>query len=183
MKLTILGTGNAAVTECYNTCFAIQNKDEYFLIDTGGGNGILTQLEKAGIPIPKIHHIFISHAWKYNEGYYKIIEWLNDSAIKYSYRNYSVPEHDPFDNDTNLKIALTNQIKPANVVLILSGMYASYSKWIDYEIDEAIRMGKYIIGVMPWGQERIPSKIQNNANIMVGWNSNSIIDAIKNSQR
>lgn len=60
-KLIILGTGNAAVTKCYNTCFAIQNKDEYFLVDTGGGNGILTQLEKARIPIPSIHHIFISH--------------------------------------------------------------------------------------------------------------------------
>jgi len=60
-KIIILGTGNAAVTKCYNTCFAIQTDDEYFLVDTGGGNGILTQLEKADIPIPKIHHIFISH--------------------------------------------------------------------------------------------------------------------------
>lgn len=26
MKLTILGTGNAAVTECYNTCFVLSEK-------------------------------------------------------------------------------------------------------------------------------------------------------------
>lgn len=49
------------------------------------------------------------------------------------------------------------------------------------KIDEAIRMKKYIIGVKPWGQERIPIKIQNNANIMVGWNSSSVTNAIKNS--
>ena len=60
-RLILLGTGNAAVTKCYNTCFAIQNKDEYFLVDTGGGNGILTQLEKAQIKVSDIHHIFISH--------------------------------------------------------------------------------------------------------------------------
>ena len=60
-KIIILGTGNAAVTKCYNTCFAIQNKEEYFLIDAGGGNGILTQLEKANIPITRIHHMFVSH--------------------------------------------------------------------------------------------------------------------------
>ena len=60
-KIIILGTGNAAVTKCYNTCFAIQNKEEYFLIDAGGGNGILTQLEKVNIPITKIHHMFVSH--------------------------------------------------------------------------------------------------------------------------
>ena len=36
MKLTILGTGNAMVTKCYNTCFAIENDGHYFLVDGGG---------------------------------------------------------------------------------------------------------------------------------------------------
>ena len=49
MKLTILGTGNAMVTKCYNTCFAIEQNDEYFLVDGGGGNQIISQLEKANI--------------------------------------------------------------------------------------------------------------------------------------
>lgn len=60
-RLIILGTGNATVTKCFNTCFAIQKDQEYFLVDTGGGNGILAQLEKARIPIEQIHEIFISH--------------------------------------------------------------------------------------------------------------------------
>jgi ribonuclease Z len=60
-RLIMLGTGNAAVTKCYNTCFAIEHGDDYFLVDTGGGNGILTQLEKAEIPLNRIHDIFISH--------------------------------------------------------------------------------------------------------------------------
>ena len=57
-KIIFLGTGNAAVTKCYNSCFVIQNKEECFLVDAGGGNGILTQLEKAEIPIVNIHHMF-----------------------------------------------------------------------------------------------------------------------------
>ena len=40
-RLIMLGTGNALVTRCYNTCFAIQDDDEYFLVDAGGGNGIM----------------------------------------------------------------------------------------------------------------------------------------------
>ena len=60
-KLILLGTGNANVTKCYNTCFAIQNKEQFFLVDTGGGNGILCQMEKAKISIENIHHIFLSH--------------------------------------------------------------------------------------------------------------------------
>ena len=60
-KLTMLGTGSAMVTKCYNTCFTISNNDEYFLVDAGGGNTILTNLEKVNIPINKIHNVFISH--------------------------------------------------------------------------------------------------------------------------
>lgn len=59
--LIILGTGNATVTKCFNTCFAIQTGEEYFLVDTGGGNGILAQLKKAQIPMEAVHEIFISH--------------------------------------------------------------------------------------------------------------------------
>ena len=36
--------------------------EEYFLVDAGGGNGILSQLDKASIPLEKIHHIFVTHA-------------------------------------------------------------------------------------------------------------------------
>lgn len=59
--LILLGTGNANVIRCYNTCFAIRMGEEYLLVDTGGGNGIMAQLEKAGIPMEAIHEIFMSH--------------------------------------------------------------------------------------------------------------------------
>lgn len=61
MKLTILGTGNAAVTECYNTCFAFSKEDAHFLVDAGGGNQILKRLKDAGIPLSQIHDIFLTH--------------------------------------------------------------------------------------------------------------------------
>lgn len=61
-ELIVLGTGHAVVTKCYNTCFAVKNEQgEYFLVDTGGGSGILVQLEKAGIPVGEIHHVFLTH--------------------------------------------------------------------------------------------------------------------------
>lgn len=60
-ELIILGTGNAAVTECYNTCFAVRNEESVFLVDAGGGNGILRQLAHAGIALQDIHDVFITH--------------------------------------------------------------------------------------------------------------------------
>lgn len=129
-----------------------------------------------------MYNIFISHAWKRSEHYKKIVKWLDDSDIEY--KNYSVPEDDPLETKTKkeLKESLTNQIKPSSCVIILAGMYAAYSDWIEYEIDEATRMGKYIIGVEPWGQEKVPTIVSNNADVMVGWNSDSVVNAIKNME-
>ena len=60
-ELVVLGTGNATVKNCYNTCFALRNPEHIFLVDTGGGNGILGQLDQAGIDLTQIHDIFITH--------------------------------------------------------------------------------------------------------------------------
>jgi hypothetical protein len=132
------------------------------------------------------YNIFISHAWKYSEHYDQVVKWINEAQDegKLTWKNYSVPEHDPLiDPNTTvgknkLKGMIDNQIKPASIVIILAGMYAAHSDWIDYEIDTAVSYSKYIIGVKPWGQERIPTKISDNANVIVGWNKNSIINAI-----
>lgn len=60
-KINILGTGSAMVTKCYNTCFTLSKDNEHFLIDAGGGNTILSNLEKLNISINQIHNMFISH--------------------------------------------------------------------------------------------------------------------------
>lgn len=60
-KINMLGTGSAMVTKCYNTCFTLSDENEHFLIDAGGGNTILTNLEKSNISINQIHNMFISH--------------------------------------------------------------------------------------------------------------------------
>lgn len=62
MKITMLGTGHAVVTKCYNTCFTIEENGEYFLVDAGGGNGILKILQEEKISFCSIHDIFVSHA-------------------------------------------------------------------------------------------------------------------------
>ncbi len=61
MELILLGTGNAMATRCYNTCFAFRQGEGYYLVDAGGGNGILRQLELAEIPAGAIRGMFITH--------------------------------------------------------------------------------------------------------------------------
>lgn len=61
MELTMLGTGNAMVTECYNTCFVLEENDRYFLVDGGGGSMLLRQLRHSGMDWRKMQTIFVTH--------------------------------------------------------------------------------------------------------------------------
>lgn len=61
MQITMLGTGSAMVTECYNTCFLISDSDKHFMVDGGGGNMVLRQLKYAGYHCMDIHEIFVTH--------------------------------------------------------------------------------------------------------------------------
>ena len=45
-QITMLGTGNATVSQIYNTCFLLKTSSTLMLVDAGGGNGILAQLMK-----------------------------------------------------------------------------------------------------------------------------------------
>ena len=61
-QITMLGTGNATVSQIYNTCFVLQTPSILMLVDAGGGNGILAQLKKVNVRISDIHHLFVTHA-------------------------------------------------------------------------------------------------------------------------
>ena len=70
-------------------------------------------------------------------------------------------------------------MQPASCVIILAGVYSSYSKWINIEIELAKEMGKRIIAVEPFGAMRTSTVVKNAANEVVGWNTITIIRAIR----
>jgi hypothetical protein len=133
------------------------------------------------MPIKKNRMLFISHAWAHNQHYWTLVDWF-DAEPNFSWSNCSVPSHDGLSDKTSagLSEGIRKQIAPAQAVLVLGGMYAAHSNWVDYEIRQAQRMGKVIIGIRPWGQERVPQIVQD-ASICdpVGWNRASVIQAVK----
>jgi hypothetical protein len=129
------------------------------------------------MPALRTYNLFISHAWNYNDEYYKMVNFLND-ASNFSWKNYSVPEHDPLPMNVFAK-KLPNQISPVSAVIILAGMYVPRHDWILTEIEIAKRYNKPIIGVRPWGAQVVPTAVQSVAKEIVGWNTASIVDAIR----
>jgi hypothetical protein len=129
-----------------------------------------------------IRKLFISHMWKEddNSDYYRLERLLNESD-DISWENYSAPEHDPLGckSDNELKEKLNERISKVDCFLIISGMYVIYRKWIKEELDIALSFNKPIIGLKPRGQILTPRYVQDNADEMVGWNTGSIVDAIR----
>jgi len=138
----------------------------------------ISHIQKGKMPALYPYRVFISHAWAYNDEYYKLEQRFNEHS-NFDWRNYSVPKHDPFDTSEILTKKLIDQMNPAQVIVILAGMYAAHSDWIQFEINEAIRLKKPIIGVKPWGQERVPASIQEAAAVIHGWNIGPIVQSIR----
>lgn len=130
------------------------------------------------MPALRKYSVFICHDWEYSDSYYRICEFL-DEAPNFIWKNMSVPEHDPLDTDDMLQKNLRDQIRPADVMLVLAGMYSARSGWMDWEMAFARRIGKSIIGIKPWGNVQLPTVVQNNADEIVGWNTATIVDAIR----
>lgn len=129
------------------------------------------------------YNLFISHSWAYTDSYEKFLKLLDNSSY-FTYRNFSIPKEDPVHTESNLvlKSAIENKIQRVHAVIILAGVYSTYSKWINIEIEVAQKSfsnKKPIIAVEPWGSERTSTTVKNAADRIVKWNTESIISAIK----
>ena len=126
-----------------------------------------------------MYRLFISHSWKYSDAYDKIINMLAKGEIQYY--NHSVPKDDPIHtNGTNIQLydAIDAKIRGCSCVIILAGVYSSYSKWINIEIEIAQKYSKPIIAVEPWASEKTSKVVKDNATKIVGWNYSSVCNSI-----
>lgn len=82
-KIIMLGTGNGATLDLYNTCFIIQNNSGDFLIDTGGSIEIIKRMQQYNIDYKQLKHIFISHSHTdHILGLFWIFKFVGVLAIK-----------------------------------------------------------------------------------------------------
>jgi len=132
----------------------------------------------------KRYNIFLSHSWAYSDAYEKLVDLL-DSCPNFIYGNYSVPKDDPIHNapsSPELYDAIKRRIQLCHVVLIMAGVYASYSTWIQNEIliaKEEFVWSKPIIAIKPWAQMNVSKVVSENADELVNWNTSSIVEAIR----
>ena len=131
----------------------------------------------------KQYNIFISHSWAYTDAYEKLVKML-DADPRFNYKDYSVPKNDPIHNapsSSALSQAIQNQMRFCDVIIILAGVYSTYSNWINKEISiaQGFTNPKPILAIEPWASERTSSVVKDNADKIVKWNTSSIVDGIR----
>jgi hypothetical protein len=133
----------------------------------------------------KTYDLFLTHAWRYHEDWTELGALL-DAHDGLSWRNFSVPWHDPaLDANTELggrfiRNWLETQILPVHAVLFLAGVYAvkSNRRWLDLELELARSHGKPVIGVPAIGAAAAPANLLGLADEFVGWDAGQIIAAV-----
>ena len=99
---------------------------------------------------------------------------ISDSSI-----NSSNPNNANSEDYIKSQI-LTPQIKWAGTLVVYVSPKTKDSKWVNWEIEQAHKLGKRIVGVWAHGAKDcdLPEALNDYADAVVGWNGDSLVDAI-----
>jgi hypothetical protein len=137
----------------------------------------------------KTKNVFISHYHKNDPQ----LQSLKDRFAQkgYSLRNSSIDstKHgtEKRPSDAVVKRLLRMRINWAGTFICLIGDRTHTRPWVNYEIEQAAKMGKHIIGIYAHGSKGsadIPDELKDCGEQLFGWNSvDKIIDAIENNNQ
>jgi hypothetical protein len=128
----------------------------------------------------RIYKVFISHSWSYVADLKSLQTLLENRGyfnVQFEEASPDVPINSV--NADYIKSRLKEKIKNSDVVLGIAGVYASYSDWMAWELDTAIKNNVPIIGVAPRGAQRISTVVTSRSKEDVKWNTESIVAAIR----
>lgn len=129
----------------------------------------------------KIINAFISHIQEDEVDVQKLKNLMEGHGITVS--NYSITS-DNFNNaksETYIKGQILGPyIRQSSVLIVHVAPETKESKWVNWEIEYAHTQGKRIVGVWQRGAPNceLPEALEKHADAIVGWNGESIIDAV-----
>ena len=128
----------------------------------------------------RTYSVFISHSWDHVEDLKGLRNLLNERGYFHvEFGEVSPEERIKSENPAYIRCRLKEKISNSDIVLGIAGVYASHSDWMEWELDTAIAEGIPIVGVIPRGQQNLSSTVKSRAEECVGWNTESIVKAIR----
>lgn len=137
--------------------------------------------------MPTRRHVFISHHHADDQGVTDMTTMLARKG--YEVRNSSIRAKPANQrrldkglvSDNTIKRLLRMKMSWASTVVVLIGKSTASRPWVDWEIKQALRQGKRIVGVYERGgtENDKPAALEDYASAIVNWNADSIISAIE----
>ena len=127
-----------------------------------------------------LHNVFISHYSGDVERMRVLLDRLNSSGCLA--RNSSAEEdkdgglvrHGHQVSDKVIARYLRMRIRWCKTVIVIIGEHTHERPWVNYEIQEAYKQGKQIVGIYDWGCKddvELPEAFNRYGNSLIGWNS------------
>jgi hypothetical protein len=131
----------------------------------------------------KQHNIFISHYGKDDEHVQSLKTRLCDRG--YDVRNFSVDSTNHKDgrkpSDAVVERLLRMRINWSSTFICLIGPRTYTRDWVDYEIEQAKKQNKRIVGIYTYGNKdtaSLPKAFRETEANVLGWNSIDKLGAI-----
>ena len=143
--------------------------------------GVTDKLYAKEIMTNNIRNVFISHRHEDDEGLKDLKRLAGRHGIEV--RDYSVTADNPNNahNEEYIKREILGpRIRQSGCLAVYVSEKTRQSQWVDWEIEYANKLGKRIIGVWARGERdcQLPAALERHGAAVVGWNGESIADAI-----
>lgn len=132
-------------------------------------------------------NVFVSHHHKDDasvDGLSKLVRGkdyhLRNSSIRVKPSNQKRIEKNMVSEAT-IRRLLRMKLRWAGQLIVVVGKETHTRRWVNWEIDEAHKLGMPIVGVYERGLKdkvEIPEKLEEHGTARVGWNADSVIDAL-----
>lgn len=126
-------------------------------------------------------NVFVSHYTKDEENIQKLKDLLSSKG--YEIKNSSIDSTKPNEatNPEYIKQLLRERISWAGKFICLIGPKTHEREWVDWEIEQANKQGKDIIGVYINGasDSDVPESFEKYGGPLVGWTAEKIIGALE----
>lgn len=129
----------------------------------------------------KIRNVFVSHIHEDDSGIKQLKDLLTKQGFQLRDSSINSDKQNRANNPDYIKSRiLAPAIQNAGVVIVYISPSTRDSKWVDWEIRHAHRLGKRIVGVWGYGAADcdLPQALEDYADAVVGWNSKRIAAAI-----
>lgn len=126
-------------------------------------------------------HIFISHIHENDHRLAPLKALLSSAGMDVRDGSINSDKPNAASNESYIKSQiLSPRISWASVFVVLITPETRYSKWVQWEIECAARMGKRIVGVWDHGEAGcdMPEALDRYADAVVGWRGERVKDAI-----